>query len=171
MSTDSNNISTLKSCIGKWFPVLENGFRLHGNHPYNFLQRNAPCNTAGYVKAIVIYIDIEVMFCTFPQHEPHLECITLCYLVPSSRIRLMATAVAAPLHPALSLAYRLMLLLWLRSSTTGVCPAIFVYVFLSFSLHSFSRASRHLPSLLLTPSAQISLMQPLAHLTPVSIPV
>ena len=34
-----------------------------------------------------------------------------CYLVPSSRIRLLATSVAAPLHPALSLAYRLMLLM------------------------------------------------------------
>ena len=35
----------------------------------------------------------------------------LPYLVPSSRIRLLATSVAAPLHPALSLAYRLMLLM------------------------------------------------------------
>ena len=34
-----------------------------------------------------------------------------CYLVPSSRIRPLATAVAAPLHPALSLAYRLMVLM------------------------------------------------------------
>ena len=34
-----------------------------------------------------------------------------CYLVPSSRIRLLETSVAAPLHPALSLAYRLMLLM------------------------------------------------------------
>ena len=30
------------------------------------------------------------------------------HLVPSSRIRLLATAVVAPLHPALSLASRLM---------------------------------------------------------------
>ena len=60
---------------------------------------------------------------------------------------------------------------WLRSSTPWVCPAIFVLVFLSFSPHSFSRASRHLPSLLLSPRAQSSLMQPLAPLTPVSIPV
>ena len=37
-----------------------------------------------------------------------------------------------------------------------MCPAIFVLVFLSFSLHSFSRASRHLPSLLLSPRAQRS---------------
>ena len=37
--------------------------------------------------------------------------ISPCHLVPSSRIRLLATAVAAPLHPALSLAYRLMVLM------------------------------------------------------------
>ncbi len=36
---------------------------------------------------------------------------TPCHLVPSSRIRLLATAVAAPLHPALSLACRLMVLM------------------------------------------------------------
>ena len=35
----------------------------------------------------------------------------LCYLVPSSRIRPLATVVAAPLHPALSLASLLMLLM------------------------------------------------------------
>ena len=34
-----------------------------------------------------------------------------CYLVPSSRIRPLATAVAAPLHPALSLASRFMVLM------------------------------------------------------------
>ena len=34
-----------------------------------------------------------------------------CHIVPSSRIRPLATAVAAPLHPALSLASRLMLLM------------------------------------------------------------
>ena len=34
-----------------------------------------------------------------------------CHLVPSSRIRLLATAVAAPLHPAQSLAYHLMVLM------------------------------------------------------------
>ena len=45
--------------------------------------------------------------------------------------------------------------------------AIFVLVFLSFSLHSFSRASCHPPSLLLSPSAQSSLMQSLSPLTPV----
>ena len=33
-----------------------------------------------------------------------------CHLVPSSRIRPLATTVVAPLHPALSLASRLMLL-------------------------------------------------------------
>ena len=37
--------------------------------------------------------------------------ITLPCPVPSSRIRPLSTAVAAPLHPALSLAYRLMLLM------------------------------------------------------------
>ena len=41
------------------------------------------------------------------------QCISLylCYFVPSSCIRLLATSVADPLHPALSLAYRLMLLM------------------------------------------------------------
>ena len=34
-----------------------------------------------------------------------------CYFVPSSRIRLLATALTAPLHPALLLATRLMLLM------------------------------------------------------------
>ena len=48
-----------------------------------------------------------------------------------------------------------------------MCPAIFFFVFLSFSLHSFSRASRHLPSLLLSPRAQSS--QPLSPLTPCSV--
>ena len=47
---------------------------------------------------------------------------------------------------------------WLRSYTHWVCPAIFVLVFLYFSLHSFSRASRHRPSHLLSTRAQSSLM-------------
>ena len=37
--------------------------------------------------------------------------VSPCHLVRSSRIRPLATAVAAPLHPALSLAFRLMLLM------------------------------------------------------------
>ena len=53
---------------------------------------------------------------SFPSVSIHLHCLAwlascTCYLVPSSRIRLLATSVAAPLHPALSLAYRLMLLM------------------------------------------------------------
>ena len=43
--------------------------------------------------------------------RPILFLLSPCHLVPSSRIRLLATAVAAPLHPALSLAYRLMVLM------------------------------------------------------------
>ena len=43
-----------------------------------------------------------------------------CYLVPSSRIRLLATSVAAPLHPALSLAYRLMLLMVIMRNLISV---------------------------------------------------
>ena len=74
------------------------------------------------------------------------------HLVPSSRIRPLAIAVAAPLHPALSLAYRLMLqmvapLAYPLSVSSHLCLGLP----LSFSLHSFSQASRHLPSLLLSP--------------------
>ena len=46
--------------------------------------------------------------CIFNWYNRH---TVLPYLVPSSRIRPMATAVAAPLHPALSLASHLMLLM------------------------------------------------------------
>ena len=44
------------------------------------------------------------------QSEPVLHR-SPCHIVPSSRIRPLATAVVAPLHPALSLASRLMLLM------------------------------------------------------------
>ena len=98
------------------------------------------------------------------------SCLLDCqvsHLVPSSRIRPLATAVAAPLHPSLSLASLLVLLMvaplaYPLSVSSHLCLA---------ALHSFSRASRHLPSLLLSPRVQSSLMQPLSPLTPVSIPV
>ena len=61
-----------------------------------------------------------------------------CYLVPSSRIRPLATAVAAPPHPALPLASRLMLLMVAPLEYPLSVSSHFVLVFLSFSLHSFS---------------------------------
>ena len=58
-----------------------------------------------------------------------------------------------------------------QTAQHNACPTIFVLVFLSFSLHSFSRASHHLPSLRLSSPAQSSLMQPLSPLTPMSVQV
>ena len=93
---------------------------------------------------------------------------SLCRRVASYSWRQPWQLLSIPLY-----LWRLVSCCWwlLRSSTPWVCPAIFVLAFLSFSLRSFSRASRHLTSLLLSPRAQPSLMQPLAPLTPVSIPV
>ena len=117
----------------------------------------------------VVSVELDKLCKWFSSEQTSLPC----YLVPSSHIRPLATAVAAPLHPALSLASRLMLLMiapleYPLSVSSHLC---LVLVFLVFSLHSFSRASRHLPSLLLSPCAQSSLMQPLVPMTPVSIPV
>ena len=52
-----------------------------------------------------------VTLIAFSLSDPAQPTTSPCHLVPSSRIRLLATAVAAPLHPALSLAYRLMVLM------------------------------------------------------------
>ena len=54
-----------------------------------------------------VYTRIDVMLM---QCNP-LTNLSPCHLVPSSRIRPLATAVVAPLHPALSLASRLILLM------------------------------------------------------------
>ena len=48
--------------------------------------------------------------------------------MPSSRIRLLATAVAAPLHPALSLAYRLMVLKPAHSMVEQYIPTCYMIV-------------------------------------------
>ena len=68
-----------------------------------------------------------------------------CHLVPSSRIRPLATAVVAPLHPALSLAYRLMSLMVaplaypLRVST-HICLGLLLFL-VPFILPSITSSS------------------------------
>ena len=97
--------------------------------------------------------------------------VTLCRRVASDPWR--QPPVVAPLHPALSLASRLMQLL-VASFAYPLSVSSLLCLGIPLLLAPFilpGRASRHLPSLLLSPGAQSSLMQPLAPLTPVSIPV
>ena len=99
----------------------------------------------------------------------HTHYITLPYIVPSSRIRPLATAVAAPLHPALSLESSLMLLM-VGPLEYPLCVSSHFCLGIPLLLAPFILSSiTSLPSLLLLPRAQSSLMQPLAPLTPVSV--
>ena len=94
-----------------------------------------------------------------------------CHLAPSSHIRPLATAAAASLHQALSLASRLMLLVlapfaYPLSVSSHLCRGLPLFL-APFFLPSITSSS----ILLLSPRVQSSVMQPLSPLTPVSIPV
>ena len=101
-------------------------------HHFNLLSRAfLDVHPTFVVPLILSFLILSIYFIWLPTRKRPLgselvefELVPLptSYLVPSSRIRPLATAVAAPLHPWW----------WLRSNTPWVCPAIFVLVFLSY---------------------------------------
>ena len=97
---------------------IANLWRTHYKDVFNTADEG--CRAANYAICNDVYTDIQVSYdelsSAFDYLDINKSCgldgiYAPCHLVPSSRIRLLATAVAAPLHPALSLAYRLMVLI------------------------------------------------------------